>query len=200
MCRTSHFEMLPARARLRRARSVPENRRRAMRRLSYVAALALVVTLALASAAGAQGQTMTVSIEDFFFSPANMTVAPGTTVMWVNNGQAPHTSTADDGTWDSGTLQPGKSFSFTFDQAGTYTYHCSIHPDMTGTITVSAGGGGGASASGASGGGASASSMAASASASPAAGSSLPGTGGGDAWLALGAALALVGGAGLMTF
>ena len=161
-----------------------------MRRLSYVAALALVVTLALAPTAGAQGQTMTVSIEDFFFSPANMTVAPGTTVTWVNNGQSPHTSTADDGTWDSGTLQPGKSFSFTFDQAGTYTYHCSIHPDMTGTITVSAGGGGGASAS----------SMAASASASPAAGSSLPGTGGGDAWLALGAALALVGGAGLMTF
>src|SRR5215203_5307103 len=169
MCRTSHFAMLPARARLRRAQSVPENRRRAMRRLSYVAALALEVTLALASAAGAQGQTMTVSIEDFFFSPANMTVAPGTTVMWVNNGQAPHTSTADDGAWDSGTLQPGESFSFTFDQAGTYTYHCSIHPDMTGTITVSAGGGGGASAS----------SMAASASASPAAGSSLPGTGGG---------------------
>src|SRR5215204_5982336 len=131
MCRTSHFAMLPARARLRRAQSVPENRRRAMRRLSYVAALALVVTLALASAAGAQGQTMTVSIEDFFFSPANMTVAPGTTVMWVNNGQAPHTSTADDGAWDSGTLQPGENFSFTFDQAGTYTYHCTIHPNMT---------------------------------------------------------------------
>jgi len=169
-----------------------------MRRLSYVAALVLVVTLALAPAAGAQGQTMTVSIEDFFFSPANMTIAPGTTVTWVNNGQAPHTSTADDGTWDSGTLRPGESFSFTFDQAGTYTYLCTIHPDMTGAITVSGGGGGG-------GGGGdtsaspTASPTAASATATPAAGKTLPGTGGGDGWLALSTVLALVGGAGLMT-
>jgi plastocyanin len=114
-----------------------------MRRLTYLAALALVATLTLAPSAGAQGQTKTVSIEDFFFSPATMSVAPGTTVTWVNNGQAPHTSTADDGTWDSGTLQPGENFSFTFDQAGTYTYHCNIHPNMTATITVGAGGGGG---------------------------------------------------------
>jgi plastocyanin len=157
-----------------------------MRRLTYVAALALVATLALAPSAGAQGKTMKVSIEDFFFSPANMTVAPGTTVKWVNNGQAPHTSTADDGTWDSGTLQPGESFSFTFDQPGTYTYHCNIHPNMTGTITVGAGGGGGASAS------------PTAASASPAAGRPLPSTGGGGGGLALGAGLALLGGAGLM--
>jgi LPXTG-motif cell wall-anchored protein len=163
-----------------------------MRRLSYVAALALVVTLALAPTAGAQGQTMTVSIEDFFFSPANMTVAPGTTVTWVNNGQAPHTSTADDGAWDSGTLQPGESFSFTFDQAGTYTYLCSIHPDMTGAITVS-GGGGATSAS------LTASPTAASATATPAAGKTLPGTGAGNSWLVLAAVLALLGGAGLMT-
>jgi plastocyanin len=176
-----------------KARSVPENRRRVMRRLSYVAALALVATLALAPSAGAQGQTMTVSIEDFFFSPANMTVAPGTTVTWVNNGQAPHTSTADDGTWDSGTLQPGKSYSFTFDQAGTYTYHCTIHPNMTGTITV----GGGASASPTA--SATASPTAASAMATSAAGKPLPSTGGGDVWVALWAALGLLGGAGLMT-
>ena len=167
-----------------------------MRRLSYVAALALVVTLSLASVAGAQGQTMTVSIEDFFFSPANMTVAPGTTVTWVNNGRAPHTSTADDGAWDSGTLQPGESFSFTFDQAGTYTYLCTIHPDMTGTITVSGGGGGGGGATSAS---PTASPTAASATATPAAGKTLPGTGAGNSWLVLTAVLALLGGAGLMT-
>lgn len=171
-----------------------------MRQLSYVAALALVLTLALAPAAGAQGQTMTVSIEDFFFSPANMTVAPGTTVTWVNNGQAPHTSTADDGTWDSGTLQPGESFSFTFNQAGTYIYHCTIHPNMTGTITVG-GGGGGASASPTASATASstASPMAASAMATHAAGKPLPSTGGGDGWVALWTALGLLGGAGLMT-
>jgi plastocyanin len=157
-----------------------------VRRLTYVAALALVATLVLAPSAGAQGKTMTVSIKNFAFNPPNITVAPGTTVTWVNNDQTAHTSTADDGTWDSGTLQPGKSFSFTFKQAGTYTYHCSIHPNMTGTITVGAGGGS-----------ASASSMAASA--SPAAGKPLPSTGGADVWLALWGALALLGGAGLMT-
>jgi LPXTG-motif cell wall-anchored protein len=136
------------------------------------------------------GSSPVFSIEDFFFSPVNMTVAPGTTVTWVNNGQSPHTSTADDGTWDSGTLQPGESFSFTFRQAGTYTYHCTIHPNMTGTITV----GGVASAS------PTASPTAASAMATHAAGKPLPSTGGGDSWVALWAALGLLGGAGLMTF
>src|SRR5215218_11369374 len=96
----------------------------------------MVALVVFAPAASAQDD-MTVSIQDFFFSPDQMTVAPGTTVTWVNDGQQPHTSTADDGTWDSGTLQPGDDYSFTFDKPGTYTYHCSIHPDMTATITVS---------------------------------------------------------------
>jgi len=101
----------------------------------------MVALVVFAPAASAQDD-MTVSIQDFSFSPDQMTVAPGTTVTWVNDGQQPHTSTADDGTWDSGTLQPGDDYSFTFDQPGTYTYHCSIHPDMTATITVSGDGGG----------------------------------------------------------
>ena len=112
-----------------------------MKRLLYLAILSMVALVVFAPAASAQDD-MTVSIQDFFFSPDQMTVAPGTTVTWVNDGQQPHTSTADDGTWDSGTLQPGDDYSFTFDQPGTYTYHCSIHPDMTATITVSDDGGG----------------------------------------------------------
>jgi plastocyanin len=112
-----------------------------LKRLLYLAILSMVVLVVFAPAASAQDD-MTVSIQDFFFSPDQMTVAPGTTVTWVNDGQQPHTSTADDGTWDSGTLQPGDDYSFTFDQPGTYTYHCSIHPDMTATITVSGDGGG----------------------------------------------------------
>jgi len=107
----------------------------------YLAILSMVALVVFAPAASAQDD-MTVSIQDFLFSPDQMTVAPGTTVTWVNDGQQPHTSTADDGTWDSGTLQPGDDYSFTFDQPGTYTYHCSIHPDMTATITVSGDGGG----------------------------------------------------------
>ena len=168
-----------------------------MRRLVYLAALALVATLVLASSAGAQGNTTTVSIGDFFFSPASVTVQPGTTVTWVNNGQAPHTVTATDpaGAFDSGTLQPGESFSFTFKQPGTYAYHCTIHPFMKGTVTV--GGGGGASATptaSASGMSSAGGSPTASAAPSPAASRALPSTGGGG-WLALPAVALLVSGA-----
>jgi plastocyanin len=112
-----------------------------LKRILYLAILSMVALVVFAPAASAQDD-MTVSIQDFSFSPDQMTVAPGTTVTWVNDGQQPHTSTADDGTWDSGTLQPGDDYSFTFDEPGTYTYHCSIHPDMTATITVSGDGGG----------------------------------------------------------
>ena len=125
-----------------------------------LAALSLVALVLFAPTAGARSKTMTVSIKGFAFNPPNATVTPGTTVTWVNDDQAPHTATANDGAFDSGTLQPGQSYSFVFDKPGTYAYHCNIHPDMTGTITVS-----GASAS------ASASSSA-SASASPSAHSS----------------------------
>src|SRR5215218_11451091 len=96
----------------------------------------MVALVVFAPAASAQDD-MTVSIQDFFFSPDQLTVAPGTTATWINDGASPHTSTADDGTWDSGTLQPGESFSFTFDDPGDYSYLCEIHPDMTATITVS---------------------------------------------------------------
>ena len=97
-----------------------------------------------APAAGAQNQQIvSVNVQNFAFDPPNITVAPGTTVTWVNNDQAPHTVTATDpaGAFDSGTLQPGQSFSFTFTQPGTtYAYYCAIHPSMTGTVTVTGGG------------------------------------------------------------
>jgi len=94
-------------------------------------------------AASAQDE-MTVSIQDFFFDPGQLTVAPGTTVTWVNEGEAPHTVTSTDGKeLDSATLQPGDTYSFTFkdDDAGeTYAYQCTIHPQMTASVTVSGGG------------------------------------------------------------
>jgi LPXTG-motif cell wall-anchored protein len=86
---------------------------------------------------------MTVSIQDFFFDPGQLSVAPGTTVTWVNEGQAPHTVTSTDGKeLDSATLQPGDTYTFTFDEgdAGeTYAYQCTIHPQMTASVTVSGG-------------------------------------------------------------
>jgi plastocyanin len=110
-----------------------------MRRLTYLSTLALLAMLILVPNAGAQ-ENQTVYIRDFYFSPGSITVEPGTTVTWVNQGQAPHTATQTDGAFDSGTLQPGESYSYTFNQAGTYAYYCQIHPDMTGTIVVSGGG------------------------------------------------------------
>jgi plastocyanin len=101
----------------------------------------------LAPAAEAQDQVqdqnvVTVPIRDFFFDPADITVEPGTTVMWVNEGSHTHTVTSDDGQFDSEALMPGDSFMVTFSGSGTLTYHCEIHPDvMRGSVTVSESGG-----------------------------------------------------------
>jgi plastocyanin len=103
----------------------------------------MAAMLICAPAASAQDE-MTVSIQDFFFDPGQLTVAPGTTVTWVNEGEAPHTVTSTDGKeLDSATLQPGDTYSFTLkdDDAGeTYAYQCTIHPQMTASVTVSGGG------------------------------------------------------------
>jgi plastocyanin len=155
--------------------------------LLRLAALSLVALVLFAPTAGAQGKTTTVSIKNFAFNPPNATVAPGTTVTWVNNDQTAHTVTANDGAFDSGTLQPGQSYSFKFDKAGTYAYHCNIHHDMTATVTVS-----GASGSASASAGASASPTASgSASATAGPGAPLPSSGGPSS-LGVVAALALV--------
>lgn len=79
-----------------------------------------------------------VSIEGFAFVPDPILVAPGTTVRWTNNDSVPHTVTSDPaGLFDSGTLEPGESFEYRFDDPGTYPYLCTIHPTMTGTVIVS---------------------------------------------------------------
>src|SRR5215211_6616349 len=78
----------------------------------------------------------TVSIIDFSFEPATLDVPAGATVVWTNEGQAPHTVTGDFS--DSGVLEPGRTFSHTFAESGEFGYACAIHPNMTGTIRVSA--------------------------------------------------------------
>jgi amicyanin len=83
--------------------------------------------------------TDSVNIDNFAFSPAKITVKVGTTVTWTNKDSVTHTVTSDDGSaaaFDSGNLESGKTYQFTFQKAGTYTYHCNIHPDMQGTIVV----------------------------------------------------------------
>lgn len=88
------------------------------------------------STAPAPSSTTTVDIRDHAFNPAQLNVAPGTTVTFVNNDTEPHTATADNGLFDTGVLQPGSSFDVFFDGSGTVTYHCELHPDMQGTIVV----------------------------------------------------------------
>ncbi len=82
--------------------------------------------------------TNSVSIDNFAFSPASVTVKKGTAVTWTNEDSVAHTVTETDGQSgpNSGSLATGKTYSFTYNTAGTFKYHCAIHPEMTGTVTV----------------------------------------------------------------
>ena len=77
-----------------------------------------------------------VDIDNFSFSPQQIGVAAGTTVRWVNRDDIPHTVTSVDKLFSSPPLDTGGTYSFTFRQEGRYDYFCSIHPHMTGSVTV----------------------------------------------------------------
>jgi plastocyanin len=115
------------------------------RALPLAAALTLVLGApAFAAEAGQSTQVAaatapaTVTIDNFAFAPAMLTVAPGTKVTWANKDEEPHTVTSADGgkIFKSDALDTDDKFSFTFDKPGTYKYFCSIHPHMVGTIVV----------------------------------------------------------------
>jgi LPXTG-motif cell wall-anchored protein len=127
---------------------------------------------AVAHAAGSD------TISDYKYTPSTITVTAGESVTWSNSGPTGHSATADDGSFDTGILSRGSSGSHTFSKAGTYSFHCTPHPFMKGTVVVTAAssGGGGGSASGSSSGTGSSSTGSGSASASDT-GSSSSGTG-----------------------
>lgn len=77
-----------------------------------------------------------VQIQSYSFSPATLTVKVGDSVSWTNQDSIGHSVTADDNSFDTGVFNQGESKSVTFSKAGTYTYHCSVHPMMKGTIVV----------------------------------------------------------------
>lgn len=77
-----------------------------------------------------------VTIQNYAFSPATITVKAGDSVTWTNQDSTGHSATADDGSFDTGVLANGQSKSVTFSNPGTYTYHCSVHPYMKGTVIV----------------------------------------------------------------
>ena len=94
-------------------------------------------TTAPAASAGS-GAVVPVAIRDFAFDPAAATVGAGGKVTWTNADSVDHTVTFDDATvQSSGMLKTGVPFSVTFAAAGSFAYHCAIHPSMTGTVTVS---------------------------------------------------------------
>lgn len=88
------------------------------------------------SSSGTAPSAVQVVLQNITIQPADVTVAVGGTVTWVNQDTVTHNLTDDAGTWSSGPLAPGKSFSHTFATAGTFPYHCIIHPSMTGQIIV----------------------------------------------------------------
>ncbi len=110
------------------------------------------VSVACSSSTSPSCSSDCVTIQDFSFSPSTMTIKVGTRVTWTNAGPSAHTATSDNGIWDSGTLgapsggggyggSASGTYQFTFNTAGTYRYHCKIHPpasypSFTGTITV----------------------------------------------------------------
>lgn len=77
-----------------------------------------------------------VEIVDFAYNPDPVTIEEGGKVIWINQDSAPHTATADDGSFDTGELEEGKLKSETFKEPGEFTYHCEIHPTMHGTVRV----------------------------------------------------------------
>lgn len=114
------------------------------RQSGVAASLSLAATLLLRAAYPAMpavaAETPTereqVTIETFAFAPHDLTVAQGTTVAWINKDETPHTIVSDDKSIRSQALDTGDAFVYRFTTPGTYAYHCSLHPQMTGRVIV----------------------------------------------------------------
>jgi plastocyanin len=89
-----------------------------------------------AAPSGEAAKSEKVKIVEFTYEPDPVVVQVGGKVIWQNEDAAPHTATADDGSFDTGTIETGKLGSATFKEAGTFTYFCEIHPTMHGTVEV----------------------------------------------------------------
>lgn len=119
------------------------------------AVLLLVSLVALAGCGGAQpaaspaasagaaspqpsaASEVQVRIVDFAFEPATITIKPGTTVVWTNDGPTQHTTASKEGNvWESKIMEKGDVFRYRFDTSGTYPYWCTLHPSMLGTVIV----------------------------------------------------------------
>jgi plastocyanin len=83
------------------------------------------------------GGAKAVTIQDYTYEPASITVAKGTTVTFTNRDSTPHTATSkQSGRFESGSIDTGESGSVTLDETGTFAYYCVFHPFMKGTVVV----------------------------------------------------------------
>jgi|SRR3989338_1903429 len=82
------------------------------------------------------GKTYTISIQNFAFSPAEITIKKGDTIKWINLDSVGHTATSDTGEFDSGLLGNNAQWSRTFNDLGEFTYHCTPHSYMKAKIIV----------------------------------------------------------------
>jgi plastocyanin len=115
---------------------------RAMRLFSTAIAAAGLLLLALSVGVAMADSTVHIkeANERYAYTPKTTTIALGDKVTWTNDSDAPHTVDADDGSFELDQFTEGQSVSETFSTAGSFTYHCDIHPYMTGTVVVLAAG------------------------------------------------------------
>jgi plastocyanin len=111
----------------------------------WILGLATTVMIAMVLLAGTpsvaandqpSGSSADVKIDNFSFGPQTLTVSVGTTVVWTNRDDIPHTVVSTDGVFKSKVRDTDEKFSYTFTKAGTYPYFCSVHPKMTGKVVV----------------------------------------------------------------
>jgi plastocyanin len=102
--------------------------------VTFVPAVAASATTRTDPAVAAGSVTRVKMVDGPAFRPQTVHIARGDVVKWVNRDDITHTTTSS--SWDSGNLAPGERFKRRFRRAGSFSYHCSIHPNMTGTVVV----------------------------------------------------------------
>src|SRR6202451_1009863 len=113
-----------------------------MKKNRWITCAAVSMVLALASLStgekslAANQPSIEVKIDNFSFTPTTLTVKAGTQITWTNADDIPHTVVSDGPTFKSKVLGTGEKFTFTASKPGTYSYSCSIHPNMTGKVVV----------------------------------------------------------------
>ena len=123
---------------MRSLRSLLVSSSRRAAAVSVLALCAAAVLPTLSAIAASPAATVTVDITKFTYAPKELTIAPGTRVVWTNKDETPHTVTSNDKSFASKGLDTGDKFEHTFAAPGDFDYICTVHPFMTGTVHVRA--------------------------------------------------------------